>query len=103
MLGLDDFQYVGSFRLPEKVADSGAGYSEIGIALRTYLGWSNDRFPYASAMPSITGALPLDDDDFPAELRQPYRADVSGRPGTDDDSIDLAHFTHVETRSSKPE
>ena len=34
VLGPDDFQYVGSFRLPERVGESGAGYSEIGIALR---------------------------------------------------------------------
>jgi hypothetical protein len=34
VLGLDDFQYVGSFRLPERVGEGGAGYSEIGIALR---------------------------------------------------------------------
>jgi len=34
VLGLDDFQYVGSFRLPERVGEAGAGYSEIGIALR---------------------------------------------------------------------
>lgn len=34
VLGLDDSQYVGSFRLPERVGESGAGYSEIGIALR---------------------------------------------------------------------
>jgi hypothetical protein len=34
VLGLDDFQYVGSFRFPERVGESGAGYSEIGIALR---------------------------------------------------------------------
>jgi hypothetical protein len=34
VLGLDDFQYVGSFRLPERVEKGGAGYSEIGIALR---------------------------------------------------------------------
>jgi prepilin-type N-terminal cleavage/methylation domain-containing protein len=36
---------------------------QIGVALRTYLGDSNDRFPYASAMPSITGAFPLDGND----------------------------------------
>ena len=35
VLGLDDFRYVGSFRLPERVGEGGAGYSEIGIALRT--------------------------------------------------------------------
>ena len=34
LLGLDDFQYVGSFRLLERVGQGGAGYSEIGIALR---------------------------------------------------------------------
>ena len=34
VFALDDFQYVGSFRLPERVGESGAGYSEIGIALR---------------------------------------------------------------------
>lgn len=36
---------------------------QIGVAMRTYLGWSNDRYPYASAMPSITGAFPLDGND----------------------------------------
>jgi len=36
---------------------------QIGVAVRTYLGWSNDRFPYASYMPSVSGAFPLDGND----------------------------------------
>ena len=34
VLELDDFQYAGSFRLPEKVGEGGAGFSEIGMTLR---------------------------------------------------------------------
>ena len=34
MLTLDDFEYVGSFRLPPRVGEGGAGFSESGLALR---------------------------------------------------------------------
>jgi hypothetical protein len=35
VLDFDDFQYLGSFKVPEKVGEGGAGFSETGIALRT--------------------------------------------------------------------
>jgi hypothetical protein len=34
VLTIDDFQYAGSFRIPEKVGDGGAGFSEIGMTVR---------------------------------------------------------------------
>ena len=35
VLTLDDFAYVGSFKIPAKAGEGGAGYSELGMALRT--------------------------------------------------------------------
>jgi hypothetical protein len=34
LLTFGDFQYLGAFRVPEKVGEGGAGFSEIGMALR---------------------------------------------------------------------
>ena len=54
---------LGAARANAKRAACASNLRQIGIALRTYLGWSNDRFPYASYMPSISGAIPLDGND----------------------------------------
>jgi hypothetical protein len=35
VLGFDDFEYIGSFKVPQKVGAGRAGYSESGLALRT--------------------------------------------------------------------
>jgi hypothetical protein len=34
VLGFEDFEYIGSFKVPQKVGAGGAGYSESGLALR---------------------------------------------------------------------
>jgi prepilin-type N-terminal cleavage/methylation domain-containing protein len=54
---------LGAARANAKRAVCASNLRQVGVALRTYLGESNDRFPYASMMPSISGALPLDGND----------------------------------------
>jgi prepilin-type N-terminal cleavage/methylation domain-containing protein len=68
---------LGAARANAKRAVCAANLRQIGVAMRSYLNVSNDRYPYASHMPSITGRSPVDCPPEPLDCNEPvYIADV---------------------------
>ncbi len=70
---------LGAARASARRALCAANLRQVGIGMRAYLNSSNDRYPYASNMPSITGPSPLDCNE-PLYIADVLDADTGHQP-----------------------